>query len=78
MTKDLKYIAKKLAIKDGDIVAIKNGTWLAQRDKIDMLGGYLGKSSRAQCLVIVVDDLDDVDRLDERIMNKHGWFKRDE
>jgi len=73
--RNFKHIVKRLRIKDGDILAIQHGTWLAKRDKIEMLGEFLGKSSRGRCLVIVLNDLDDVANLNEQAMNKHGWYK---
>ena len=75
MTKQIKRVVRKLSIKNGDIIALKRGTWLATKEKIDMLGEYLAKSSRAHCLIIVVDELDDLESLNEKIMNRYGWYK---
>lgn len=73
--KDIKHVAKKLDIANGDILLIKAGTWLAKRDRIDALGEYLQKTARVLCLIIVVQDLDNVEKLNEPAMNKHGWYK---
>jgi hypothetical protein len=62
-------------INNGDILAIKYQTENANKDAIDAITDALGKIGLDQCLVIVVNDFDDLTTLNETDMGRLGWYK---
>lgn len=70
-----KQIAKKLQLKDGDIILLKSGSVAAQKGNMDLLSGILGYTDRPNCVLIVVDEFDDLSILDEAQMNELGWYR---
>lgn len=73
--KTLAKFVRKMRISNGDIIAIKSGTVLANKRTVDELSEAIGAlNGKGKCVLIVVDDFDDLRVLDEKAMNERGWF----
>lgn len=40
------------------------------------LQDYFASKGLGDCLILLVDEVDDVQALDEKEMNKHGWYRK--
>jgi hypothetical protein len=76
--KKVTELMRKLSVVDGDILLIKSGTGLANKEIIDQFTQSLARMGYYKTLVIVVDSLDDLQVLNEAGMNSHGWFRKTE
>ena len=73
-----KQIAKKLKLEDGNVILLKSGSIAAQKMNMDLLSGILFSTKRPNCVLIVVDEFDDLSILGEAKMNELGWYKETE
>jgi len=73
--RQMSRILRKMHINNGDILAIKYQTENANKDAIDAITEALGKIGLEKCLVIVVNDFDDLTALNETDMGRLGWYK---
>jgi len=74
--RQLARLLKKFRVQNGDILAIKYQSSIADHkiiDKIVMAMEHL----KINILVVVVEDFDDFTILNEQEMNKRGWFRFD-
>ena len=74
--KKVTDLMRRLSVVDGDILLIKSGTGLANKEIIQQFTQNLARMGYYKTLVIVVDSLDDLQTLDEAGMNSHGWFRK--
>lgn len=66
---------QKLHINNGDVLLLREGTPAAREDVIMGIVRALGElGHKEKCLVVVVNRFDDLAVLDEKEMNKHGWY----
>lgn len=72
----MKYM-RRLGVKDGDVIAIQQGTPLANEDSIAKIVEALEKSGRTACIVVVVASMDDLSVLDAGKMMARGWVNMD-
>ena len=68
---------RKLEIEDGDVVLVKHGTPLSQKDNFHSFARTLGRTGRERCIVVVVDEFDDLTVLDPVGMLQHGWVREE-
>ncbi|OHB71826.1 MAG: hypothetical protein A2W23_06015 [Planctomycetes bacterium RBG_16_43_13] len=72
-----KFVGK-LHLRDGDVLALKYGTNIAQKDFIDKLTNAIVTAGHLNVIIIVVDSFDDLNVLDQETMNKMGWFRKEQ
>lgn len=75
--RQIARLLKKIHIEDGDIIALRHRSANANIQTIESLTVALDRIGLSRVLVVVVDDFDDMRALDEREMNKRGWFRLD-
>jgi len=74
-TKVVKRATQLLGVRDGDVLLIKAGTPLADEVGINEIAAAFSRTARRQCIVLVVDDFDDLSVADEDAMRTHGWVR---
>jgi stalled ribosome rescue protein Dom34 len=70
-----RYI-RTLNVQDGNVLAIKAGTRLGNKESIQALSRAFAATKRTKVVIVVVDDFDDLSVLDEEGMNKLGWYRK--
>lgn len=70
---ELRRIVRLLDVHDGQVLAIKRGTSLANMDSITALSKAFASTKRGDVIIIVVDEFDDLMVLSEQQMNQAGW-----
>jgi len=76
--KQLGKIIRKLHLRNGDILMIKKGSGLDELETIDDISKQIGETlGLGHCLLLVVNNLDDLVRLDTKAMYKAGWVQVD-
>jgi len=65
---------KKCKLGDGDMLLIKSDSELAKEQNLRVLFEAIERIGKL-CMLIVVDDFDDVRTMNETDMNKLGWFR---
>lgn len=74
--RQLSKIARKLRLNDHDILLVKQGSGLDDKDVIAKLADEIGITLGVyKCIILVAKDLDDLTKLDHRAMYKHGWVQ---
>ena len=70
-------IAKHLDIKDGDILLLKRITDNVGEnlEVFNALRNAFGLTGRGRCVIMIVDDFDEVRALSEKDMMNYGWCK---
>lgn len=68
---------RKMHIANGDVILVKMGTNFAKKEHIEDFVKAGGKMGLDKVVIMVVDELDDIRKLDEKEMNKYGWYKMD-
>ena len=71
-----REIVRSIPFGDGHVVLIKAGTPLATDKGIDVLGHAIATKFK-DCIMVIVNDFDDLSVADEPYMNAHGWFRRE-
>lgn len=71
----IRQAIQKLTINNGDVLLIKKGSELAEQKNFDYFAKHLGKTGREKCLLIRVNNFNDMATLDEKNMNGIGWYK---
>jgi hypothetical protein len=64
---------KKLNVEDGDTLAVRKGSELANGHMDDLREALEHLDIRV--ILVVIDSLDDVRLLNETAMNRFGWFR---
>lgn len=64
-------------IEDGDFLVFDTGVGMKIQD-LQLIGSYLNKTGRGNCILTMVDRIDGVHVFDESEMNKLGWYKAEE
>jgi hypothetical protein len=73
-----REIARQLKIEDGDVILIKTHTQIADSVKIfEAIRKALGWQGKERCMLIVVDEFDDLKVMKEKHMNEYGWYRRE-
>lgn len=67
---------RALKANDGDIILVKRGSHLTAERNLNDLAASLGRTGRGRCILIIVDDFDNLSILTEEEMGKHGWVRR--
>lgn len=82
MTKQMKprtlarAIARNIPISDGDVVLLKRHDEFSETLKVfNALRNSLAATRRVNCVVVVVDEFDDLIALTEEQMRDYGWCK---
>ncbi len=68
-------LLKKFGLRDGDILALKHQSEIANEDAIKTITKGLAQMGLSQVLVIVVGDFNDLTVLNETAMNARGWYR---
>lgn len=68
-------LIKKLHVGDGDVIALKFQSNLANKETIELIANALNRMGLEQSLVVVVEDFGDLSVLNETEMNKRGWYR---
>ena len=71
---EARKIVRAVDIGDGDIILVKSGTDLATTKGVEIFSNAVAQKHN-DCILVVVDNLDDLTVLDEEGMRKHGWVK---
>lgn len=66
---------RALQVNDGDVILVKRGGYLATERNLKDLATSFGRTGRGQCILILVDEFDDLSVLNEEAMEKHGWIR---
>ena len=72
--RQLCRLLKHFNLREGDVLALKQGKQTASLEVVEEISKALGKMGYANVLIIVVEDFDDMTILNETAMNKHGWY----
>lgn len=78
--KHVREAIRRLEIEDGDIVLVKrdsipgSGT-TAERVYLNSFAEILGNTGREKCVIIIVNDFEDIRTLKTHDMMEHGWVK---
>ena len=72
-----RMIARVHKVKDGDLVVLKrNQQNLGKNLEVfNALRNSFGLTGRKRCVIMIVDDFDDVAALGEKDMFEYGWCK---
>lgn len=79
--KTVREAIRKLDIENGDVVLVKRSTipggstHAGIRAYIDSFSTVLGNTGREKCIIVVVDELDDLQILNNHEMAKAGWVR---
>lgn len=73
---ELRRTVRLLDVHDGQVLAIKRGTSLANMDSINALSKAFASTKRGDVIIIVVDEFDDLTVLSEQQMSQAGWARR--
>ncbi len=65
---------QKIHIANGDVLAVKAGTFTAKQEVLSGIVDALGRLGKKDIILIVVDDFTDLSVFSETEMNKHGWY----
>lgn len=70
-------VAKHLKVENGDVIVLKrNANNLGDSLEIfNALRSAFGLTGREDCLIMIVDELDDVAALGAKDMEQYGWCK---
>lgn len=68
---------RALRVNDGDVVLIKRNGYLATERNLNDLAASLGRTNRGRCILILVDNFDDLNVLTEEEMEKNGWVRKE-
>lgn len=71
----LRKHLQKLYLKDGDVLVVKADADVAKREILDEIYQGLTTLGKPRVLIVVLDQLEDLYRLDEKEMNKYGWYR---
>lgn len=78
-TADIKKIIRKYRISNGNILVIKGDPANeSARILVDQFEAALKASRINDVFVVLVDDLDKITVMDTPIMNKHGWYRKEQ
>lgn len=72
--RQMAKILKNFHVREGDIIALKHQSPLANEKAIDAIL-HAVEQMKINVLVLVVKDFDDLTVLNETDMNKRGWFR---
>lgn len=72
--RQMAKILKNFHVRDGDIIALKHQSPLANEKAIDAIL-HAVEQMKITVLVLVVKEFDDLTVLNETEMNKRGWFR---
>jgi len=72
-----RAVAKHYEVKDGDLVVLKrNKDNLGENLEVfNALRNSFGLTGRKRCVIMIVDEFDDVTTLSEKDMFEYGWCK---
>lgn len=73
--RQLSKVIRKLRIRDNDIILVKSDCAMATAENLDLLANAVGRTGAQNCIVVLVDSMDDIDSLSKDTMAKHGWVK---
>lgn len=68
-----REIVRKMEINDGDVVLLKRGEFTESLRMFNALRNALGATGRERCIIMVVNEWDDVKTLNSREMLTYGW-----
>lgn len=71
-----REIARRLAVEDGDVILMKSSK--TDMRTFEALRHSLAVTGREKCLIIVVDEFDDVAVMKPHEMASFGWHRIDE
>jgi len=79
-TREIARLIKKMRLQDGDVLFITEGSSMAKKEIIQSIADYFDQHSnrRANILVVVIDDLNNVSKLDKNEMHRHGWYRKED
>lgn len=69
---------RQLHIQDGQILLVKRGSPLGNEDSLKALAGIFHRQNRSNCILIVVDDFNDLAVINPQQMNAAGWYRMEE
>lgn len=72
-----RAVAKHLKVENGDVVVLKrNANNLGDSLEIfNALRNAFGLTGRKECLIMIVDEFDDIMALGQKDMEQYGWCK---
>lgn len=77
--KQAKAFVRKMRISANTILLVKKDSEIATRMTIDNIGRAIETAKISGVIILVVDDVDrDIAALDKDVLNKHGWFRRED
>lgn len=66
---------QKIHLNDGDVLAVRAGTTIAKQEYLKGIADALGRLGKRDIILVVVDRFDDLSVLNEKEMNKRGWYR---
>ncbi len=71
-----RHMIKQMNIDDGDVIVLKRTSDPGETLRIfNALRSALGATNRERCIVVVVNELEDIKLLSEAEMEELGWIK---
>jgi len=68
---------RALNVKDGDVILLKiNTEGINDKKQVNAFANAIRAGGRPNCVLIALDNFDDLDVLNEEDMEKHGWIKK--
>lgn len=66
---------QKLHLQNGDVLAVKAGSAVAKQEILKGIADAMGRLGLKDIILVVVDRFDDLSVLNQKEMNKHGWYR---
>lgn len=64
-------------VNDGDVILLKaNTSEIASKQQVHDFANAIRAGGRHNCVLIALDDFDDLRVLNEEDMEKHGWVRK--
>ena len=75
--RQLKQHFRRIGLKPGDVLMVKAGTGEANVETLSFIVRSIEEIGLKDIVLIAVDGLDDLQVLDEAMMNKYGWYRKE-
>ena len=66
-------IVRKMEIDNGDVILLKRGSLPESVRMFNALRNALGATGREQCIVVVVNEFDEISTISKKEMLSYGW-----
>lgn len=73
----VRQVIRVHKVQDGDVILLKaNTSEIASKQQVHDFANAIRAGGRHNCVLIALDDFDDLQVLNDEDMEKHGWVRK--